>query len=921
MSDIIIESLESMDKKDRAMRRKKFRLFGKKKEQNIEQVAEPVKVEEEVKVETANVAETVEEAVKVESAVAAETVEEAVKVETVNATESVEEVVKADAEPAAETIKAETENAAEAIEEAVKVESAVAAETVEEAAKVKTANASETAEEEEAEESIKDFLKRGLVQFLIYFGIFALAIIFWELIVRVQMGGGIKAGNLFFLCFVPAQAAVLAAINGIFPKVVNRITFPLTMLLVAVFYGIQMVYYRIFGSLLSVYLLGMGTDAVGNFWWAMQETMLKSIGFILLLIVPVAAVLVLCLTKKIKCEPYPILIHMLALILGVGLWFGAANGIILFGDGRSSAYYAFHSNISDTDTTASRVGTMTTTLVEAGSYYFGFGKDKSSTLTSVDMDSISLEPEPISEKVLEKKEEPVSETVKASEIASEPEKEIEKIPYVYDGIDFNALAENTEDEALRDMYVYFGQRTPTTTNEYTGLMEGYNLIYICAESYWNYALNEKVTPTLYKMSQNGIVLNNYYNSFRNTTTNGEYAFSTSLWPDVSRQADQGLEVGSFPQSSDKYMPNGLGDFFATENVPSYAFHNYYGFYYRRCLSWPNLGYENNYFMGKGMRFTSAWPASDAELMQQSVEKYIEEDRFFAYYMTFSGHGPYNSSNYMYRKNIQEVKDRLGDDAKNYTDEALGYLAGNLELEYGMEYLVDELEKAGKMDKTLIVIAGDHYPYYLSENGRNNLAGTEIDEMELYKSSCIMYTEGLEEPIVSDVYCCNVDIIPTVLNLFGIKFDSRLMMGTDIFSDGIHKAVLYDKSFVTDKVLYNAKTGDVEWKIDPDAYDWKNLKSYVDNMSALVDSEYTASVNIIKMNFYFHLWEDSGMMTEEEVAEEKQREASTKNQMDVLNAEDSQRRADYAAKKAEEAAAAAAAAQAAQQQQQQEGAVE
>ena len=216
-------------------------------------------------------------------------------------------------------------------------------------------------------------MKAGAVQLLIYFGIFAVSIIIWELILRIQIGGGIKASNLFFLFFVPAQAMVLAAINGFVPRKVSRFLFPATLLLVAVFYGIQLVYFRIFGSLLSVYLLGMGTDAVGNFGWAMQETIVKSIGMLLLLMFPAIATRVLCILKKVKCEPYPLVLHAIALGLGVLLWFGGAYGIIVGGDERASAYYAFHSNLSDTDTTASRVGTMTTTLVEAGSYYLALG--------------------------------------------------------------------------------------------------------------------------------------------------------------------------------------------------------------------------------------------------------------------------------------------------------------------------------------------------------------------------------------------------------------------------------------------------------------------------------------------------------------------------------------------------------------------
>ena len=745
-----------------------------------------------------------------------------------------------------------------------------------------------------AERDKKEFwasMGKGILQLLIYFGIFVFSIVFWELVLRLQMGAGISKGNLYFLLFVPAQALILAAINGFVPKQVSKFLFPITILIVAVFYGIQMVYFRIFGSLLSISMLGMGGDAVGNFWWAMQETLIKSIGLIVLLLCPAIAALVLGLTKKIKVNPYPVLIHILAFVIAVGFWFGAAEGLRFGGTGRQSAYYAYHSNISDTDTTASRLGAMTTSIIEAGSYYFGFGKkEEISTIIKADTSALELTSQP----------DPDEEIPSELPVEEEPAYEIK--PQVYASIDFDELADQANDNSLRDMYSYFGSRKPTNTNRYTGLLEGYNVIYICGEGFWTYGVQEKVTPTLYKMMNNGIILNNYYNSFRNTTTNGEYAFATSYWPDMSRQADSGLDVGSMPQSSTKYMPTGLGHIFAKEGMATYGFHNYYGTYYRRKFSWPNLGIENTYFMNEGMVFSTSWPASDNEMMQQSVKEYIEEDRFFAYYMTFSGHGPYNTNNVMYRKNVEEVKRRLGSDADKYNSEALGYLAGMLELEYGMEYLVNTLEEEGVMDKTLIVLTGDHYPYYLTEQGRTSLVGKSLSEMDLYHSTCIMYTTGLEENIYSNTYCCNVDILPTVMNLLGITYDSRLYMGTDIFSDGIHKAVLYDKSYITDKVTYNAKTGQVDWKLNTEKYDVVDLQAYLDNMSALIDSEYSASINILRTNFFLHLWQDARLMLPEEVSEEMRRENTVREQMDILNEEEAKRLEEYLAKKAEEEAA-------------------
>ena len=500
-----------------------------------------------------------------------------------------------------------------------------------------------------------------------------------------------------------------------------------------------------------------------------------------------------------------------------------------------------------------------------------------------------------------------------SENDAEVEEVVEEIvydPWIDERFDFAALAENTNDTAAKNMYTFLAEREPSYKNEYTGLFEGYNLIYICGEAFWSYACNEKVTPTLYKMQNNGVVLDNYYNSFLNTTTNGEFAFATSLWPDVSRWAMSGTDVGSFPQSAGKYMPYGLGDFFVADGVPTYGFHNYYGTYYRRYLSWPNIGFENCKFMGD-MKFSSNWPSSDLEMMEQSIDDYIEDDRFMAYYMTFSGHGPYTSANYISRKNLETVKELLGDEAENYNYEALNYLASNYELELAMEYLLARLEEAGKLDNTVIVLTGDHYPYYLSEAGRTSLCQKEVNELDQYHSTCTIYCAGLEEPIHCDEYCCNVDIVPTILNLFNLPFDSRLLMGTDVFStESMHTAMLYNKSFLNDKVEYNSTNHEAVWKIDTSVYCDEALDSYVKNYLTLNDSYYLASINMMKYNFYFTIWKQAGLLTDEEIAAENQRAAKAME----INAEQNaiEAEAERLKKEAEEAAAAEAAAQAAEE---------
>ena len=755
----------------------------------------------------------------------------------------------------------------------------------------------------------KKYLK-GLGALGIYFLIFAAAITFCELFLRYQISGKIIKMNFAFLAFVPAEAMFFTVFAGFFKNIGNKITLPILLFIINIYYWVQFVYFRIFGSLFSVSMMGMGGQAVGNFFWAMEGVLIASIIFLTIFLSPALISIFLALVKKIKYPGYPVLLHILPVFLVAGLWFAGIGGLKAIGTDRQSAYYVLTNNSSDTDTTANHLGTLATFIVESGAYYLGIGSsnNESTELVSVTKNDFELVADtPVQETVTQTVDENTSEN------DAEVEEVIEEIvydPWIDERFDFAALAENTNDTAAKNMYTFLAEREPSYKNEYTGLFEGYNLIYICGEAFWSYACNEKVTPTLYKMQNNGVVLDNYYNSFLNTTTNGEFAFATSLWPDVSRWAMSGTDVGSFPQSAGKYMPYGLGDFFVADGVPTYGFHNYYGTYYRRYLSWPNIGFENCKFMGD-MKFSSNWPSSDLEMMEQSIDDYIEDDRFMAYYMTFSGHGPYTSANYISRKNLETVKELLGDEAENYNYEALNYLASNYELELAMEYLLARLEEAGKLDNTVIVLTGDHYPYYLSEAGRTSLCQKEVNELDQYHSTCTIYCAGLEEPIHCDEYCCNVDIVPTILNLFNLPFDSRLLMGTDVFStESMHTAMLYNKSFLNDKVEYNSTNHEAVWKIDTSVYCDEALDSYVKNYLTLNDSYYLASINMMKYNFYFTIWKQAGLLTDEEIAAENQRAAKAME----INAEQNaiEAEAERLKKEAEEAAAAEAAAQAAEE---------
>ena len=671
----------------------------------------------------------------------------------------------------------------------------------------------------------KDDMKASLrIQLL-----FIMILLYWEVMLYYQLHStlsGIALWNVLFMLPIGIALSVFAGWSRNHQRA-NEMFMIVLLLIVSVFYLGDLIYFKTFGSLVSVSMLGAGEDAVTNFWWSMKTTLKDNAAIILLFEAPVLLEIFLALKNKRKKEGFGIPAHLFTAFLAVGLWALVVISLPLAGKSDYSAYGAYHSRYIDTDSASRKLGVLPNFLVELRYSLLGSNGPKESLAEA---------------SVVELKEE-------------EPKEEVRKVEFnSLKELNFRLLAGGCEDEEVRDLLNYMASQEVSEKNEYTGLFEGYNLIYICAESFSSLAIDETITPTLYKMANNGIVLNNYYNSFRNTTTNGEYAILTGVWPDVARQStNMGKITGTMGRSIGKDMTPALGNTFAlSEGLQPRAYHNYLGYYYGRNKTLPNMGFDCQ-FMNDGMEFTTAWPASDLEMLEQSVDDYLNDDRFLTYYMTFSGHGNYTTDNVMVAKNIKTVTSKL---SEHLPSSAEGYLAANYELEEAMAYLLERLQGAGKLDNTVIVIAGDHYPYYLTDAGYMALKGEAVDEdFESFHSSCIIYNAGLKQKIEVDTPCCNVDIIPTIYNLFGVTYDSRLYAGTDIFGSGMHIAQLYNKNFITDKVKYNAATGKAEWLVDTSEYSEEKLNSYLESAINTVKNRYAFSIGVEDTDLYSYVFDN------------------------------------------------------------------
>jgi len=424
--------------------------------------------------------------------------------------------------------------------------------------------------------------------------------------------------------------------------------------------------------------------------------------------------------------------------------------------------------------------------------------------------------------------------IRIPEVIDEEEPEIPNPIFIYNKLDipFETLIANETNPTLKTMHEYYYSQNPSKQNAKTGLYKGYNLIYITAETFTRWSVRQDITPTLYKLVNEGYFFTNFYNPlYTVSTSDAEYMGFTSMLPKSG--------VWSLKESSKNDMGFVLGHQLKDMGYSTYAFHDNDYKYYRRDLSHPNLGYT--YMgVGNGLTDTGEWPQSDYDMMKETIPMFINEDQFHVYYMTVSGH-----SYWYWGSNAQSKKNRDLVSGLPYNAYVQGYLASQIELDKALAYLLDELEKAGKLDKTLIVMSGDHYPYNMGMEYITSMnEGVKIElEFDLYRSPLIIYNPNIKpETITKSI--SSLDLLPTINNLLGIPYDSRILMGTDIFSNTVPLVIFKDHSFITSAGKYNAKTkkfiyndGVVE------------NQGYVDHMIEVVNAKFYYSQKFLENDYY------------------------------------------------------------------------
>lgn len=649
--------------------------------------------------------------------------------------------------------------------------------------------------------------------FLLIFLFFSLA--FMEIILRFNTESiFFNDGLIYSVLFAGITSLLIYLLASFFKGGWRNTVIFASMGLVTLIFASQLIYYKIFKTFYTVFSAKNGAQVL-EFINDILFAIGKNFHWLFLLFLPM--IIFLILSAKGGRTKYSFS-WMERGIVGVliAVLFGVTLLSINMGDKEvNSAYDVYYKNNYPV-ASVNRLGLVTSMRL-----------DLQRTLTGFEP---VLAPPPVAEVPVEP-EKPAETPVGAETPVEEP--------VVYEDqvmdIDYEKIIGETTNENLKNMHVYYSTRKPTKENEYTGKFEGYNLILITAEGYSHYAVDENVTPTLYKMTHEGFNFTNFYNPIWGvSTSDGEYVATTGLIPKSG--------VWSMYKSGSISMPFAMGNQLRNIGYKTMAYHNHTYDYYNRDISHPNLGYDYK-GLGNGLDVRATWPESDLEMMEKTTDEYMQDVPFHAYYMTVSGHMRYSfGGNFIANKNKDLVTDLP------YLDAGRAYMATQIELDRALEHLLLKLEEAGVADKTLIAISADHYPYGLEMNEIEDLAGHAVDSnFELYKSSFILYAKGME-PETIDRPVSSLDIIPTISNLMDIEFDSRLLMGVDMFSDSDPLVIFNNRSFITDKGRYNSNTKTFTLN-EGVSMTPEEIETYRKTISDEIERQFYYSAMIIDTDYY------------------------------------------------------------------------
>lgn len=395
-----------------------------------------------------------------------------------------------------------------------------------------------------------------------------------------------------------------------------------------------------------------------------------------------------------------------------------------------------------------------------------------------------------------------------------------------------------------DKVLKFINKNRTEDNiQYFGKAKGKNVFIFHLESFQQFLIDYKVdgkevTPNInsFYHNQNTLSFDNFFNQVgQGKTSDAETMLENSLY---------GLPSGSVTSTygTDNTF-QALPAMLSQRGYTTASFHGDVGSFWNRNNTYKSWGYQ--YFFDKEFYkdkadYSVGYGLKDKIFLKQAAQ-YIEQlpQPFYAKIITVTNHYPYQID----KQNQDFPKTTTGD---NTVD---GYVQTAHYLDQAFGEFISYLKKTGLYDNSMIVMYGDHYG--ISNNHKKAIAQllgkdkvTDYDLVNFQKVPFMIHMNGLQGGI-NHTYGGEIDVMPTLLDLMGIKNTDTIQFGQDLLAANRRQVVAFRNGDFTSpqytkvgSTVYNNKGEKVTDKLN------KKEKSIIDQDQEYVTSSLDLSDKVI-----------------------------------------------------------------------------
>ncbi len=350
----------------------------------------------------------------------------------------------------------------------------------------------------------------------------------------------------------------------------------------------------------------------------------------------------------------------------------------------------------------------------------------------------------------------------------------------------------------------FNNDDAKSSNEYTGIFKNKNVIFLQLEGLDSWLLTEKDTPNLYNLMNSSFNFTNHFSYYNGggSTFNSEFAVNTGYITPLSYNQN----AYTFNKNLFNYS---MANMFKDAGYLVNAFHMNSKEFYSRGINYSNWGFDNYYGLKDMVNYNDNSYMLDTELINNDTFydlMFHSDKRFVDYIITYSPHMPFNQSKGVCKLILDKEKETSLDSEKSeesiqqveLTEEECARLQAN-ETDKMIGLLIQALRDNNLYDNTVLVVFTDHYLYTLDDM-------TILDKYKKTDNNLINHTpffiwsSNIKMKEIKEV-TSQLSILPTVLNLFGIDYNSNYYIGTDALSNDYKGIVLFSDASWYDGNVY------------------------------------------------------------------------------------------------------------------------